>query len=143
MTGALATQDMVTPDVIAIAEGAFVAGSDQAEREAAYFLDEAAYGHDRTRQFDWYDRERNRVSIWLPAYEITRTVITNGQYALFIAATGHPAPDVDQATWNGYGLIHPFERSSKFAWVEGQPPAGCGGFGLSQRSSSVCCMAQY
>ena len=49
MTGELATQDMVTPDVIAIAEGAFVAGSDQAEREAAYFLDEAAYGHDRTR----------------------------------------------------------------------------------------------
>jgi hypothetical protein len=63
MTGELATQDMVTPDVIAIAEGAFVAGSDQAEREAAYFLDEAAYGHDRTRQFGWYDRERNRVSI--------------------------------------------------------------------------------
>jgi hypothetical protein len=42
-------------------------------------------------------------------------VHTNGQYALFIAVTGHPAPDVDQATWNGYGPIHPFERSRKFA----------------------------
>ncbi len=37
------------PQTVAIPTGPFVAGSNLSEREAAYRLDEAAYGHSRTR----------------------------------------------------------------------------------------------
>ncbi|NIA70202.1 formylglycine-generating enzyme family protein [Pelagibius litoralis] len=112
------------PEVIGIPGGAFVAGSDRAEREAAYGLDEAAYGHSRTREGRWYEGERPRGGVTLPAYDITRTAITNRLYAAFVASTGHPAPDVDPRTWAGYGLIHPYERTRRHAWQAGRPPAG-------------------
>lgn len=121
---ASAAQEFTTPEVISVPAGEFIAGSDQAEREAAYALDEAAYGHDRTRQFGWYDRERPRTSHRLAAFQITRTTITNAQYAIFIAASGHPAPDVDETTWKGYGLIHPYQRTRRHAWRDGKPPNG-------------------
>ncbi len=113
-----------TPEVVAIAAGAFIAGSDAAEREAAYALDEAAYGHSVTRQQRWYARERERGPVATDAYRITRTPITNAQYAAFVAAAGHPAPDVDRATWNGYRLVHPYERTRRYVWVDGRPPPG-------------------
>ncbi len=112
------------PETAAIPAGAFIAGSDRAEREAAYRLDEAAYGHSITRERRWYEDEVNKGRQTTGAYHITRTPITNRQYARFIAATGHPAPDVDRATWRGYGLIHPYGRTRKFAWVAGRPPPG-------------------
>ena len=122
--GTLANQKFSVPETVAITAGPFIAGSDAAEREAAYVLDEAAYGHNRTRKFGWYDRERKRASHDLPAFEITRTPITNSQYAAFVAETGHPAPDVDEATWKGYRLIHPFARTRRHAWRDGAPPDG-------------------
>ena len=122
--GTLANQEFSVPETVAITAGPFIAGSDAAEREAAYVLDEAAYGHNRTRKFGWYDRERKRASHDLPAFEITRTPITNSQYAAFVAETGHPAPDVDEATWKGYRLIHPFARTRRHAWRDGAPPDG-------------------
>lgn len=112
------------PAVIGIPAGPFIAGSDRAEREAAYRLDEAAYGHSRTRQGRWYEAERPRTEQSLPAFRITETPITNRHYAAFVAATGHVAPDVDPRTWAGYGLIHPFERTRRHAWIGGKPPAG-------------------
>ena len=113
-----------TPEVVEIPAGPFIAGSDKAEREAAYRLDEAAYGHSRTRQAGWYDRERGRGEQRTAAFRITRTPITNAQYARFVAATGHRAPDVDAETWRGYGLIHPYERSRRHAWTDARPPPG-------------------
>jgi formylglycine-generating enzyme required for sulfatase activity len=112
------------PDLLAVPEGPFIAGSDRAEREAAYDLDQAAYGHDRTRQLKWYDRERTRATARTEAFQITRTPITNGHYAAFVAATGYRAPDVDPATWRGYKLVHPFERTRRHAWRESAPPPG-------------------
>ena len=79
------------PAVIHIPAGPFIMGSDQAEREAGYRLDEAAYGHDITRQRGWYDSEPARQTAETPAFAITTTLITNAQYAVFVAATGHPA----------------------------------------------------
>ena len=110
------------PELISIPAGPFIAGSDRDEREAAYLLDEAAYGHSRTREWKWYENEAPRHEETLGAFEITRTLVTNAQYAAFVAATGHPAPDVDTETWRGYGLIHPFERTRRHAWRSGQPP---------------------
>lgn len=112
------------PRVIEIPAGPFIAGSDRAEREAAYRLDEAAYGHSRTRQGRWYEGERTRAEESLPAFQITETLITNRLYAAFVAATGHAAPDVDPRTWAGYGLIHPYERSRRHAWIGDRPPEG-------------------
>ena len=115
------------PATVEVPAGPFVAGSDRAGREAAYRLDEAAYGHGRTRQWRWYESERQRTRIETAAYAITETPITNAQYAAFVAATGHPAPDVDAGTWASYKLIHPYERTRRFAWTGGRPPKGRGG----------------
>ncbi|MBC8241130.1 MAG: SUMF1/EgtB/PvdO family nonheme iron enzyme [Alphaproteobacteria bacterium] len=116
----------MVPETITIPAGEFIAGSDQAERDGAYDLDQAAYGHDRTRKWGWYDDERPRRRHHLPTFAITRTTITNRQYAAFIAATGHPTPDVSQEVWRGYGLIHPYQRTRRHAWRDRQPPPGRG-----------------
>ena len=60
----------------------------------------------------------------MPAFAITATPITNAQYAVFVAATGHPAPGVDAKTWSGYGLIHPIARTRRHAWPGNLPAAG-------------------
>ncbi len=112
------------PELITVTAGTFIRGSDRAEREAAYRLDEAAYGHSVTRKNRWYESEFKRSLVNTKAYEITRTLITNAQYTAFVAATGHRAPDVDETTWRSYGLIHPFSRTRRHAWVDGKPPAG-------------------
>lgn len=120
---AFSAQDGVPP-LIEIPTGPFVAGSDRPERELAYRLDERAYGEPITRQQGWYEAERPRGRASTRAYAITVTPITNRQYAVFVAATGHRAPDLDRATWSSYGLIHPYERTRRFAWRDGRPPAG-------------------
>ncbi len=114
------------PDLIAVPAGPYVRGSDRAEREAAYLLDEAAYGHNRTRTRKWYENEPARQTAVLPAFEIARGPITNAQYAAFVAATGHRIPEVDPATWRGYGLIHPYHRTRRHAWTGGAYPPGRG-----------------
>ncbi len=118
-----AAAEPVVPEVAAIPAGPFIAGSNAAEREAAYRLDEAAYGHSITRERGWYDDERPRGEARAGAFHITRVPITNREYAAFVAATGHPAPDVDPETWRGYRLIHPYERTRRFAWRDGRMPA--------------------
>lgn len=110
------------PQLIAIPAGEYVAGSDEDEREAAYRLDEKAYGHSNTRQWGWYDREQPRHTASLPAYCILRTPVTNRQYRQFVEATGHAAPEVTPGEWRGYKLIHPFERTRRHAWSKGVPP---------------------
>jgi formylglycine-generating enzyme required for sulfatase activity len=112
------------PPLVEIPAGAFILGSDRAEREAAYRLDEGAYGHSITRERGWYADEAARATRVLPAYAITRTPVTNHEYAAFVAATDHRVPDVDAVTWASYGLIHPYPRTRRHAWQDGRPPAG-------------------
>lgn len=112
------------PAVVEIPAGPFVFGSDRAEREAGYRLDEAAYGHRVTRDNKWYESEFARQRGETARYLITRTLVTNDQYRAFIEATGRPAPDVDRNTWRSYGLIHPWTRTRRHAWMDGAPPAG-------------------
>lgn len=121
----LSRADMIElPELIEIPAGDFIAGSDADEREAAYRLDEKAYGHSKTRQWGWYDRERPRQTASLPAYCIMQTPVTNAQYRQFVEATGRAVPDVTAETWRGYKLIHPFERTRRHAWSKGVPPEG-------------------
>jgi len=119
-----ASEAVQVPAVVTVPAGTFIRGSDRAERDLAYQLDEYAYGHDATRRQRWYEAEYPRGPLALKAYEISRTPVTNQQYAAFVAATGHPPPDVDPETWAGYGLIHPYERTRRHAWTGGKPPEG-------------------
>ena len=107
-----------------IPSGPFIMGSDAQEREYAYQIDEIAYGHSRTRTGGWYDSERQRSTVSTDSYEITITTVTNAEYQLFTEATSRKVPDVDAATWAGYGLIHPYERTRRHAWQNNKPPAG-------------------
>jgi len=119
-----AGNDVRAPEVIEVPAGRFIAGSDRAEREAAYRLDEKEYGHSVTRKQRWYENEGERREISLPRFAIMSRLVTNADYARFIAATGHRSPDVDPRTWASYGLIHPFERTRRFAWSGKRPPEG-------------------
>lgn len=110
------------PATVIVPSGPFVMGSSADERQFAYRLDEAAYGHSRTREGRWYESEAARHTATTAAYAITITPITNAQYARFTDATGHSIPDVDAKTWKGYGLIHPYERTRRHAWSDGAPP---------------------
>jgi formylglycine-generating enzyme required for sulfatase activity len=121
--GSAAAQDWL-PSTIDIPAGAFIAGSDRAERSLAYALDEKAYGAPITREQGWYEAERPRAAASTGRFAITVTPITNRQYAVFMEATGRRAPDVDPATWAAYGVIHPYERTRRHAWREGRPPPG-------------------
>lgn len=124
-TVSVSTADRIAvPATISIPAGPYIAGSDDSERATAYALDTAAYGSPVTRDQRWYAGERPRQTRTTDAYAITATPITNAQYAAFIAATGHPPPDVDRATWAGYRLIHAFARTRRHAWSDGLPPTG-------------------
>ena len=112
------------PDTVEVPAGSFIRGSDTAEREYGYILDERAYGHSATRKGRWYAGEFPRETEHLAAFHITRTPVTNAQYSAFVAATGHPAPDVDIATWRSYGLTHPWQRTRRHAWTDGKIPSG-------------------
>jgi toxoflavin biosynthesis protein ToxD len=107
------------PSTVTVPAGSFAMGSDRSEREAAYGLDEIAYGHSRTRQWGWYDRELARGVRSLTAFAITQTPITNEQYSFFVVETARPVPDVDAVTWAGYGLAHPYSRTRRHAWEGG------------------------
>jgi len=124
--GGAEAEPALVPETVLVPAGPFIAGSSEAEREAAYRLDEEAYGHSRTREQRWYEGEPDRQEIELAAYRITTTPITNAQYEAFVAATGHRSPSVTAEEWQGYGLIHPFDRTRRHAWQAGNPPRGRG-----------------
>ncbi len=111
-------------DTVAVPAGPFIQGSDREEREAAYRLDEAAYGHSVTRKNKWYESEPARKQVELPAFQIMRTPVSNALYARFVSATGHRVPDVDRTTWQGYRLVHPYKRTRQFAWQQEKMPEG-------------------
>lgn len=111
------------PVMLPIPAGPYMRGSGRPQREAAYRLDEAAYGHSVTRRQRWYESEFPYGPHETGAYEITRDLITNRQYAHFVADTGHRAPEVSAEEWAAYGLVHPFARTRRHAWTNGRPPA--------------------
>jgi len=109
-------------ETVTIPAGEAIIGSDKKEREYAYSLDEAAYGHSITRERGWYDTEFKRQSIHINKLIITKHLITNDQYAEFLQSTGHPPPTVSQKEWQSYGLIHHYSVAKPYIWHSNTPP---------------------
>ena len=112
--------------VIEVPAGPFITGSSDQEREAAYKLDERAYGHSRTRERKWYAREGVPKTVHLDRFEISQALITNKLYSMFVRQTGHRRPAVTAKEWKGYRLVHPFKRAQRHIWNSDDAPQGRG-----------------
>ncbi len=104
------------PDLVAIPDAVYYIGSNEPEREAAYRMDEEAYQISITREQHWYEYEQPFQQVRSRRFYITKTPITNFQYAQFIRETHRVAPDVDVVDWSSYGLSQSFELTRKYAW---------------------------
>lgn len=110
------------PTLVEIPNAIFYMGSSQPEREAAYHIDEQAYQSNITHEQGWYEYELPLQEKRVRRFFITKTPITNYQYAAFINDTHHATPDVDVVDWNSYGVSDTFESTRKYAWgPEGYP----------------------
>jgi len=116
------TQEM--PTLMPIPDAIAFIGSTEPERETAYHIDENAYGSSVTRQQNWYAHELPRQKIRIRKFFITKTPITNHQYAAFINDTHGEVPDVDVVDWGAYGVNPSFESTRKYAWGHEGYPAG-------------------
>lgn len=112
------------PETVSIPAGVFIMGSDRKERDAAYDLDEAAYGHAATREGRWYETEAPRRNVTTESFRITLTPITNADYRIFISETKHRPPAVDKQTWLAYRLAHPYKTAQRHSWIGREPPPG-------------------
>ena len=114
------------PSTVEIPAGWFWQGSDHVERKYAYDIDEQVYGHDISRRNRWYDIETDKWRVHLLSYHISKTPVTNDDYALFIKDTDYPAPDISKDEWDRQGLIYNYESILPFIWKNGIPPRGRG-----------------
>jgi len=60
------------------------------------------------------DNERPVHRVWLDAFQLARCQVRNCEYALFLQATGSPAPP----TWNTLGFNHPDQPVVAVSWFE-------------------------
>lgn len=107
------------PGMLEVPAGRFIMGSDAAERAAAYAVSSAA-----TREARWFDAELPRRETWLPAFCVDRVLVTQRDYATFVAATGHRVPGISERHYRAQGfLVHDYDREVRpYLWREGRPP---------------------
>jgi len=112
--------------MLLVPAGAYVAGSTAEERAQAYADAERSAGDARARRGRWFEREEERHPATLAhAVRLDRTLVTNGAYAEFVAATGHAAPFIDEAGWQRQGYVQDYAREvRRFLWHDRRPPAG-------------------
>ncbi|MDQ6982636.1 MAG: SUMF1/EgtB/PvdO family nonheme iron enzyme [Mariprofundus sp.] len=108
---------------ITVPGGNFFSGSSRTQVEKAYQISAAGYGHDRVRQYGWFDHEAPLQKHDLPEFRIQKVPVTQREYARFVVETGHRAPFVDATTWQSYGLVHPYKRVRSYNWAGKRPPA--------------------
>jgi len=110
--------------MVAVPAGRYVAGSTPEERQLAYDDYQVTSGQEAAREHRWFEVEEDRHMTELPAFRIDLLPVTNAQYAEFVAATGAPAPTMDEATWTKLGLQQPWAEAKRFVWTDGEIPTG-------------------
>jgi formylglycine-generating enzyme required for sulfatase activity len=107
--------------MLVVPAGRFVLGSDADERAAAYAMSSEA-----TRAARWFDAELPRQEATLPAFCIDRTLVSQRDYAAFVAATGHRVPGISKREYQDQGfLVHDYDRGVRpYLWRGGRPPHG-------------------
>jgi len=107
--------------MVGIPKGSFWMGSDAGEHRLAAALSSRA-----VREARWFDAELPRRRVALPAYCIDRFLVTQGQYAAFVAATDHRPPGIEKNEYLRQGfLVHDYDREvTRYLWRNGRPPEG-------------------
>ncbi len=115
-----------------IPAGIFIMGSTPSEREFGYRLDELIHKSSVARENRWFEIEQQSEPS-VSGYIVDLYPVTNRAYQTFVIETGvidtgkeveTPFPFVDEETWRGYGLIHPYSAVRRFLWRDGQYPEG-------------------
>ncbi len=116
--------------------GVFIRGSDRTERDYAYRISaegaaeasaEVATIEANYRKSGWFDREPERQSIELPDFCLSKNLVTNADYQIFIDATGHVAPGISATDYQEQGfLVHDYSVVEPYLWQADQYPASQG-----------------
>lgn len=124
------------PGFVFVPAGEFIAGSDQAERDYAYRIsaeaiadspDEVATAEQNLRDRRWFEFEGDRRRETLEPFCIQANLVTQQDYAEFVAATGHRNPGITATEYEVQGfLVHPYTDVEPYLWREGTLPEGLG-----------------
>lgn len=120
LAGASPVAGSSCPDgMLRVPGGPFWMGSDAAERKLAGELSSL-----ETRQARWFDAELPRRQTTISAFCIDRTLVTQAQYARFVAATGHRAPGITREEYQRQGfLVHDWDLEVRpYFWRGNKPP---------------------
>lgn len=102
---------------VIVPAGSAQLGSDEAERTYAY-----AIGGEAARRGRWFENEPYHI-VTLPAYWMDLTLVTQGEYARFVAETGHRAPQVAAADYPALHTAGPTPSIlTRLQWRHGRPP---------------------
>ncbi|NET38265.1 MAG: formylglycine-generating enzyme family protein, partial [Cyanothece sp. SIO1E1] len=121
-------------EFVLIPAGEFVAGSDRTERDYGYRIsaqvsaqtpDQIRQAEQQLRQRQWFEREPQPQVRSLPAFCMSRNLVTNAEYQTFVQATGHRLPGISAADYQRQGfLVHPYEEVKPYLWTQANYPAG-------------------
>ncbi len=113
--------------------GEFVTGSDRTERDYGYRISAQAAAESeqavpqveqRLRQKRWFAGELQRQVHTLPAFCLSRNLVTNAQYQTFIQVTGHRSPGISEAAYQTQGfLVHAYATVQPYLWQGDRFPA--------------------
>lgn len=119
-------------DFIYLREGEFISGSDKSERDYAYRIsaevsstnpEEIDRLESQLRRQHWFDREPPRQTQSLPAFCISRNLVTNADYQAFVKDTNYRVPGISEPEYQQQGfLVHPYEKVKSFLWENGTYP---------------------
>lgn len=99
-----------------IPAGEAVLGSDAAQKAFGY-----KHGGAAARRGKWFDKEQRR-KVWLPAFWMDATLVTQRAYGIFVRATGHRRPFITEREYRTQGfLVHDYEKVLPFLWFSQQP----------------------
>lgn len=120
------------PGFVFVAGGRFQMGSDRQERDYGYQISAAALGQTpeaiaqaetQLRSRRWFDRELAAATLDLPGFCMAQNLVTQVDYQLFIAATGHRVPGISEADYQRQGfLVHPYTAVRPYLWPRNAPP---------------------